>query len=99
MMAYLRLIANPQETLSFSRIINVPRRKLGEKSLAQLGYWADAHGTTAWDALTRLDEMLELALAARGALPDFRDLIGVVRAGSEERRPLDHFDPLLLPTW
>ena len=58
----------------------MPRRKLGEKSLAQLGYWADAHGTTAWDALTRLDEMSELAPAARGALADFRDLIGEVRS-------------------
>ncbi|TMF31448.1 MAG: hypothetical protein E6I25_01015 [Chloroflexi bacterium] len=98
MMAYLRLIANPQETLSFSRIINVPRRKLGEKSLAQLGYWADAHGTTAWDALTRLDEMSELAPAARGALADFRDLIGEVRAASQERRLVETIDLLLLRT-
>ena len=63
-LAYLRLIANPQETLSFSRVINVPRRKLGEKSLAQLGYWADAHVMSAWDSLTRLDEM-DLTSAAK----------------------------------
>jgi DNA helicase II / ATP-dependent DNA helicase PcrA len=98
MMAYLRLIANPQETLSFSRIINVPRRKLGEKSLAQLGYWADAHGMTAWDALTRLDEMSELTPAARGALADFRDLIDEVRAASQERRLVETIDLLLLRT-
>jgi ATP-dependent DNA helicase UvrD/PcrA len=97
-MAYLRLIANPQDTLSFSRIINVPRRKLGEKSLAQLGYWADAHGTRAWDALTRLDEMSELAPAARGALADFRDLIDEVRAASQERRLVETIDLLLLRT-
>jgi DNA helicase-2/ATP-dependent DNA helicase PcrA len=97
-MAYLRLIANPQDTLSFSRIINVPRRKLGEKSLAQLGYWADAHGTTAWDALIRLDEMSELAPAARGALADFRDLIDEVRAASQERRLVETIDLLLLRT-
>ncbi len=97
-MAYLRLIANPQETLSFSRIINVPRRKLGEKSLAQLGYWADAHGLTPWDALTRLDDMSELAPAARGALADFRDLIDEVRAASQERRLVETIDLLLLRT-
>jgi DNA helicase-2/ATP-dependent DNA helicase PcrA len=68
-MAYLRLIANPQDTLSFSRIINVPRRKLGEKSLAQLGYWAEAHGMSAWDALNRLDEMDDVTPAARSAAP------------------------------
>src|SRR2546425_186926 len=97
-MAYLRLIANPQETLSFSRIINVPRRKLGEKSLAQLGYWADAHGMTAWDALARLDEMSELTSAARAALADFRDLIAEVRAASQERRLVETIDLLLLRT-
>ena len=97
-MAYLRLVANPQETLSFSRIINVPRRKLGEKSLAQLGYWADAHGMTAWDALTRLEEMSELTPAARGALADFRDIIDEVRSASQERRLVETIDLLLLRT-
>jgi len=96
-LAYLRLIANPQETLSFSRIINVPRRKLGEKSLAQLGYWADAHGMSAWDSLTRLDEM-DLTSAAKLALADFRDLVLEVRAASEERRLVEVIDLLLLRT-
>src|SRR5438093_54648 len=96
-LAYLRLIANPQETLSFSRVINVPRRKLGEKSLAQLGYWADAHGMSAWDSLTRLDEM-DLTSAAKLALADFRDLVLEVRAASEERRLVEVIDLLLLRT-
>jgi DNA helicase II / ATP-dependent DNA helicase PcrA len=95
-LAYLRLIANPQDTLSFSRVINVPRRKLGEKSLAQLGYWADAHGMSPWDSLTRLDEMTELTTAARGALRDFRDLVDEVRAASLERRLVEVIDLLLL---
>jgi DNA helicase-2/ATP-dependent DNA helicase PcrA len=95
-MAYLRLIANPQDTLSFSRIINVPRRKLGEKSLAQLGYWADAHGVSAWDALSRLDEMADLTPGARSALTEFRDLINEVRAASQERRLVETIDLLLM---
>ena len=95
-MAYLRLIANPQDTLSFSRIINVPRRKLGEKSLAQLGYWADAHGMSAWDALGRLDEISELTGSARAALAEFRDLITEVRAASQERRLVETIDLLLM---
>ena len=95
-LAYLRLIANPQDTLSFSRVINVPRRKLGEKSLAQLGFWAEAHGMSAWDSLTRLPEMGELAPAARQAFADFRDLIAEVRAATEERRLVEVIDLLLL---
>jgi DNA helicase-2/ATP-dependent DNA helicase PcrA len=95
-LAYLRLVANPQETLSFSRVINVPRRKLGEKSLAQLGYWADAHGLSPWDSLERLDEISELAPASRQAFVDFRDLIVEVRAASQERRLVEVIDLLLL---
>jgi DNA helicase-2/ATP-dependent DNA helicase PcrA len=95
-LAYLRLVANPQDTLSFSRVINVPRRKLGEKSLAQLGYWADAHGMSAWDSLGRLDEMADLTASAKTALADFRDLINEVRAASQERRLVDVIDLLLL---
>jgi DNA helicase-2/ATP-dependent DNA helicase PcrA len=95
-LAYLRLVANPQDTLSFSRVINVPRRKLGEKSLAQLGYWADAHNLSPWDSLGRLDEIAELTSAARGALADFRDLLMEVRAASQERRLVEVIDLLLL---
>jgi DNA helicase-2/ATP-dependent DNA helicase PcrA len=95
-LAYLRLVANPQESLSFSRVINVPRRKLGEKSLAQLGYWADAHGLSPWDSLERLDEISELTASARGALADFRDLIVEVAAASQERRLVEVIDLLLL---
>jgi DNA helicase-2/ATP-dependent DNA helicase PcrA len=95
-LAYLRLVANPQESLSFSRVINVPRRKLGEKSLAQLGYWADAHGLSPWDSLERLDEISEFTASARGALADFRDLIVEVAAASQERRLVEVIDLLLL---
>ena len=95
-LAYLRLIANPQDTLSFSRVVNVPRRKLGEKSLSQLGDWADAHGLPPWDALDRLSEMTELTPAAVKALGDFRDLVRELRAASQERRVVEVLDLLLL---
>jgi DNA helicase-2/ATP-dependent DNA helicase PcrA len=44
MLAYLRLIHNPADNFSFSRIINVPRRGIGEKTLATLAQWSSAHG-------------------------------------------------------
>ena len=97
-LAYLRLVANPQDTLSFSRVINVPRRKLGEKSLSQLGYWADAHGMSPWDALERLDEIAELPSTASRSLADFRDLVKEVRAAAQERRLVEVVDLLLLRT-
>jgi DNA helicase II / ATP-dependent DNA helicase PcrA len=97
-LAYLRLVANPQDTLSFSRVINVPRRKLGEKSLAQLGFFADAHGLTPWEALDRLPEMDELLAASAKSLEVFRDLIVELRAAAGERRLVEVIDLLLSRT-
>jgi DNA helicase-2/ATP-dependent DNA helicase PcrA len=97
-LAYLRLVANPQDTLAFSRVINVPRRKLGEKALAQLGYWADAHGISPWDALARLEEMTDLAPAAAAALAAFRDLVMEAGQAGGERRLVELIDLLLIRT-
>jgi DNA helicase-2/ATP-dependent DNA helicase PcrA len=40
--AYLRLIANPQDRTAFLRVVNVPARGIGKKSLERLTDWADA---------------------------------------------------------
>lgn len=40
MLAYLRFLANPQDDLSFMRIINVPPRKIGNKSVTEIGDFA-----------------------------------------------------------
>jgi len=94
-LAYLRLTANPRDSLSFSRVINVPRRKLGEKSLAQLGFFADAHGLTPWEALSRVGEMTELASSAARSLEAFRELIEELRQAASSRRLVEVIDLLL----
>lgn len=94
-LAYLRLVANPEDTLSFSRVINVPRRGLGEKSLAQLGLFADTHAITPWSALDRLPEITGLPAAATRSLQDFRALILEVQQASRGR-PLAEVVDLLI---
>ncbi|MCL6594375.1 MAG: UvrD-helicase domain-containing protein, partial [Alicyclobacillus sp.] len=46
LLAYLRLLANPADELSFRRIVNVPRRGVGEGTLEKLQVYAAAHGVT-----------------------------------------------------
>lgn len=53
-LAYLRLIANPNDRVSFARIINVPRRGIGKKSLTDFQYWAATECENYDDALARL---------------------------------------------
>jgi len=49
--AYLKLIHNPYDTVSLSRIINVPPRTIGQRSLEQLSRWAQALGVPLYSAL------------------------------------------------
>ena len=51
-LAYLRLVAY-QDDLSFARVANVPKRNLGQRRMAFLRDWADAHGCTLFQALER----------------------------------------------
>jgi len=43
-LAYLRLIANPDDDAAFLRIVNVPRREIGAVTLEKLGGWASSRG-------------------------------------------------------
>ena len=53
-LAYMRLIHNPEDSVSLERIINVPPRAIGKKTLADLGRWSFDLGTTPWRAIQLL---------------------------------------------
>jgi DNA helicase-2/ATP-dependent DNA helicase PcrA len=52
--AYLRLIQNPYDTVSLLRINNVPQRGIGQRSLDELTHWAQTHGVPEFRALQML---------------------------------------------
>jgi len=52
--AYLRLIHNPQDNVSLTRIINVPVRGIGQRTLSYLQSWATAHDTSLFEALKQV---------------------------------------------
>lgn len=54
MLAYLRLIHNPDDRVSFERIVNVPARGIGKKSLQAFLDWVAGAGSTIGEALNRL---------------------------------------------
>ncbi|MDX1524330.1 MAG: 3'-5' exonuclease, partial [Anaerolineae bacterium] len=53
-LAYLRLLYNPEDSVSLDRIINVPARSIGTKTIADLQRWAFQLGLTPWQAIQRL---------------------------------------------
>jgi DNA helicase-2/ATP-dependent DNA helicase PcrA len=49
-LAYLRLVANPRDGVAFRRIVNVPPRGIGEKTLDEIDRVARQRGLSAWEA-------------------------------------------------
>ncbi|NJM76346.1 MAG: DNA helicase PcrA [Acaryochloridaceae cyanobacterium RU_4_10] len=66
-LAYLRLIVNPADTLSLQRVINTPRRGVGKTTLDRLAQAAQELGVPLWDILS--DESSVKTLAARSSKP------------------------------
>jgi DNA helicase II / ATP-dependent DNA helicase PcrA len=74
-MAYLRLISNPRDAGAFDRIVNYPRRGIGDTSRARLLEWASARGLGLLEASARADECPELRGGAAAAFVAFAGMI------------------------
>ena len=57
--AYMRLVQNPGDSVSLIRIINTPQRGIGERSLSQLAAWARSKGLSQFEALRLLASLDE----------------------------------------
>jgi DNA helicase-2/ATP-dependent DNA helicase PcrA len=86
MLAYLRLLLNPHDDLSLQRIINVPNRKIGPKSLGELQRWAREEQLSLYDALQRSEDHPTLGRAAKNALQQFARLLAELRSSVAELR-------------
>jgi DNA helicase-2/ATP-dependent DNA helicase PcrA len=65
-LAYLRASVNPADEVSLKRVLNVPRRGVGDTSVAKLDAYAAAHGVSFYDAMRAAAEAGVTGPAARG---------------------------------
>jgi DNA helicase-2/ATP-dependent DNA helicase PcrA len=76
MLAYLRVIANPADTVSLLRIVNIPQRQIGPKTLEKLQDFANQKDCSFFEAMTRVAEIgEELPEAKRERIEKFAHLI------------------------
>ncbi|WP_159885537.1 DNA helicase PcrA [Paenibacillus puerhi] len=73
-LAYLRLVSNPDDDVSFRRIVNVPKRGIGDTTIDKLAASAAQFGVSLFAMLENVDS-LELGAKARNALNEFREMI------------------------
>lgn len=74
MLAYLRLISNPDDDISLQRIINVPKRGIGAGSLEKIANFAAMHDISLYQALASVD-LIGLSPKITKAAAEFRELI------------------------
>jgi DNA helicase-2/ATP-dependent DNA helicase PcrA len=93
--AYLRLIHNPQDNVSLSRIINVPGRGIGQRTLSQLQAWARAYSIPLYDALKQVAEGKVLSSRVAQTLTGFTALISKLTAQSRELSLIELLDEIV----
>jgi DNA helicase-2/ATP-dependent DNA helicase PcrA len=78
--AYLSLLANPYDVVSFTRVANSPRRGIGQTSLARITNHAAAIGSSVWEAAASPRQVPGLGAAAVKALDRFMSTMAELRA-------------------
>ena len=78
--AYLRAIANPDDDVNLRRILNVPKRGLGDRAEAMVAAYAERERISFGAALDRVDEVPGVATRSLNALRAFGDMMTDLRA-------------------
>ncbi len=96
--AYLRLALTPGDAPSLARIINVPRRGIGDVSLKRLEAYAAAHGLSPLEAMAQSGALDELPKPAQRAAAEFVDLIARLRDRAQRVKTTDLIDAAIVET-
>jgi DNA helicase-2/ATP-dependent DNA helicase PcrA len=81
--AYLSLLANPADQISFTRVANSPRRGIGQTSLSRVLLHAETQGISVWDAAVAPDRVPGLGRAAITSIGRFMDTMVELRLRAE----------------
>ena len=81
--AYLSLLVNPADAVSFARIVNSPRRGIGDTTQARLLSHANTTGQDVWDVMREAERVPAMGPAAQKAVRRFADTMVSLRARAE----------------
>ncbi|ALX49044.1 ATP-dependent DNA helicase PcrA [Lentibacillus amyloliquefaciens] len=92
--AYLRLITNPDDDISFERVVNVPKRGIGKTSVDKLRAYAVEHGISFYQAVKEVD-FVGVTKKAATALDGFGNLIKTLTQQQEFLTSTDMVEAIL----
>jgi ATP-dependent DNA helicase Rep len=95
LMAYLRLLANPDDDAALLRIINTPRREIGHTTLQKLASWAAERGGSLFDAIDTLGIEQQLAARPLARLREFHSWLSGLQRLAEHTPPASLLEQLL----
>lgn len=75
MLAYLKVLINPQDDISIKRIINVPKRSIGDATINKVQDFADAYELNLWDALQEVRTIPTLTARNCSSIERFTNLM------------------------
>ncbi len=84
-LAYLKALVSPQDSISLLRIINTPARGIGRTTVEQIEQYALAHELSLWTALERMLEERAFPARAEAALGGFHRMMAEMADGVESR--------------
>jgi len=86
--AYLSLLVNPADLVSFTRIVNSPRRGIGNTTQGRLASHANTTGLPIWEVIERIEEVPGLSGAAIKSVGRFYEIMATLRERADEQGPV-----------
>ena len=86
LLAYLRVLVNPDDEVSLRRVINTPKRGIGDRALENVEAFGKSESLSFWQSLSRAGEA-DVAAKSAAAINSFVSLISTLRILVEAKRP------------
>ena len=80
--SYLQFLVNDSDTVAFERIVNVPRRGIGESTVKKIRVYLNETGKSIFEALESIEEIKNISPRIKGSLSEFKNLITELKSYS-----------------
>ena len=94
-LAYLSVINNTRDGINLDRIINVPKRKIGDKTIEKIKNYAEEKGLSIYDSLKEAENISGLSSAVTEKLKEFSNMMAELEELSFELPVSELFDEVI----